>query len=175
MAPAGAAARVRTRTGTRLTRPTPARVPYTLGVYRSGMSEVQDVIRSASLFENLSKRDVKQLASALHETTFAPGTVIVEHGKPGVGFFLIASGSVTVSVNGKPVNTLKAGDHFGEVALIDEGARMAEVKADDEVRCYALAAWQFRPFVRDHPDVAWALMHSLVQRLVRDAQRDDQV
>jgi CRP/FNR family transcriptional regulator, cyclic AMP receptor protein len=150
-------------------------VPRTLGVYRSGMSDVQDVIRSAPLFAALSKRDVKQLASALHETTFPQGTVIIESGKPGVGFFLIASGSATVSVNGKPIKTLKAGDHFGEVALIDEGTRMAEVTADDELRCYALAAWQFRPFVRDHPDVAWALMYSLVQRLVRDAEADDQV
>jgi CRP/FNR family transcriptional regulator, cyclic AMP receptor protein len=154
---------------------TAARVPRTLGVYGSGMSDAQDVIRSAPLFAELSKRDVKQLASALHETTFSPGTVIVEHGKPGVGFFLIASGSVTVSVKGKPIRTLKEGDHFGEIALIDDGLRMAQVTADDEVTCYALAAWQFRPFVRDHPDVAWALMHSLVKRLVRDAEADDQV
>jgi CRP-like cAMP-binding protein len=139
------------------------------------MSDVQDVIRRAPLFTQLSKRDVKQLASALHETKFAPGTVIVKRGQPGVGFFLIASGSATVSIDGKPIEVLKEGDHFGEVALIDDGPRMAEVTADDELTCYALAAWQFRPFVRDHPDVAWALMQSLVKRLVRDAEADDQV
>jgi CRP/FNR family transcriptional regulator, cyclic AMP receptor protein len=150
-------------------------VPGPSGVYGSSVSDVQDVIRSAPLFAQLSKRDVKQLASALHETKFAPGTVIVERGKPGVGFFLIADGSATVSVDGKPIKVLTPGDHFGEVALIDEGTRMAEVTADNELTCYALAAWQFRPFVQDHPDVAWALMQSLVQRLVRDTEANDQI
>ena len=139
------------------------------------MSDAQDVIRNASLFAELSKRDVKQLASALHETRFAPGTVIMERGKPGVGFFLIADGSATVSADGKTIEVLKAGDHFGEVALIDEGPRTAEVTADSELTCYTLAAWQFRPFVRDHPDVAWALLQSLVQRLVRSPGGREQI
>jgi CRP-like cAMP-binding protein len=139
------------------------------------MADAQDAIRNAPLFAQLSKRDVKQLAAALHETRFAPGTVIMERGKPGVGFFLIAEGSATVSAGGKTLQVLKPGDHFGEVALIDEGPRTAEVTADSELTCYALAAWQFRPFVRDHPDVAWALMQSLVRRLVRDTEKDEQV
>jgi CRP-like cAMP-binding protein len=78
-------------------------------------------------------------------------------------------------VDSKPIRVLKEGDHFGEIALIDEGPRMAEVRANDEATCYALAAWEFRPFVRDHPDVAWALMQSLVQRLAHDPQAEDQV
>ena len=52
---------------------------------------------------------------------------------------------------------------------------MAEVTADTDLECYALAAWQFRPFVQDHPDVAWALMQSLVKRIVRDATSDDEL
>jgi CRP-like cAMP-binding protein len=52
---------------------------------------------------------------------------------------------------------------------------MAEVTADTDLECYALAAYEFRPFVQDHPDVAWALMQSLVKRIVRDAEADDRV
>jgi CRP-like cAMP-binding protein len=139
------------------------------------MSNAQDVIRSASLFAQLSKRDVKQVASALHETKFAPDTLIVERGKPGIGV-LSHRRRHRHRLRGQQTDQgLKEGDHFGEIALIDEGPRMAEVRANDEVTCYALATWQFRPFVRDHPDVAWALMQSLVQRLARDPQAEDQV
>ena len=46
---------------------------HTQGVYRSIVSDALDVIRNASLFAQLSKRDVKQLASAPHETRFAQG------------------------------------------------------------------------------------------------------
>ena len=137
--------------------------------------DVQDAIKKAPLFAQLPKKDIKHLSAALTERQIPAGTVIIEQGKPGVGFFVIASGSATVSVRGKPIQTLGAGDHFGEVALIDDGPRMAEVKADTELECYALPAWQFRAFVKDHPDVAWALMQSLVKRIVRDTEGDEQL
>jgi|HubBroStandDraft_3_1064219.scaffolds.fasta_scaffold204910_2 CRP/FNR family cyclic AMP-dependent transcriptional regulator len=137
--------------------------------------DVQEAIKNAPLFAQLSKKDIKQLAATLNQRSFPAGTVIIEKGKPGVGFFVIASGSATVTVGGNQQRVLKAGDHFGEVALIDDGPRMAEVTAETDLECYALAAWQFRPFVQDHPDVAWALMESLVKRIVRDSGGDHQV
>jgi CRP/FNR family transcriptional regulator, cyclic AMP receptor protein len=137
--------------------------------------DVQDAIKNAPLFSRLSKKDIKQLAATLTQRSFPAGTVITEKGKPGVGFFVIASGSASVVVAGQPMRTLKAGDHFGEIALIDEGPRMAEVTAETDLECYALAAWQFRPFVQDHPDVAWALMQSLVKRIVRDSDSDGEL
>lgn len=135
--------------------------------------DVQDAIKNAPLFAHLSKKDIKQLAGAMNPRSFPAGSVVIEKGKPGLGFFVIASGSATVTVAGDKVRTLQAGDHFGEVALIDDGPRMAEVTAETDMECYALAAWQFRPFVQDHPDVAWALMQSLVKRIVRDSGADD--
>jgi CRP/FNR family transcriptional regulator, cyclic AMP receptor protein len=132
------------------------------------MADAREAIRNTALFSELSKKDVKQLAAAMSETSFPAGTRVVEQGQQGLGFFVITSGTATVSVDGERLGVLKAGDHFGEIALIDEGARMAQVTADSDLHCLALAGWQFRPFVRDHPDVAWALLRSLVQRLVRD-------
>jgi len=135
--------------------------------------DVQEAIKNAPLFSQLAKKDVKQLAAALTQRSFPAGTVIIEQGKPGVGFFIIASGTASVTVGGTRSGQLKQGDHFGEVALIDDGPRVAEVAAETDLECYALAAWQFRPFVQDHPDVAWALMQSLVRRVVRDSGSDE--
>ena len=101
--------------------------------------------------------------------------MIIEADKPGVGLFLMGAGSATVSVNGKPVRTLAAGDHFGEVALIDDGPRTAEVTADTDVDCFVLPAWEFRAIVHDHPDVAWALLQSLVKHMVRNSVEPDQL
>jgi CRP-like cAMP-binding protein len=80
-----------------------------------------------------------------------------------------------VSVKGETIRSLGAGEHFGEVALIDDGPRMAEVTAETDMECYVLPAWQFRAFVKGHPDVAWALMQSLVKRIVRDTEGDQQL
>ena len=133
------------------------------------MMDVQEAIKNAPLFAHLTKKDVKQLAAVLTARSFPAGTVVIEQGNPGVGFFVIASGSASVTVGGVGKKMLGAGDHFGEIALIDEGPRAGEVTAETDLECYAMAAWQFRPFVQDHPDVAWALLESLVQRIVRES------
>ena len=132
------------------------------------MMDVQEAIQNAPVFAHLTKKDIKQLAAVLTARSFPAGTVVIEQGTPGVGFFLIASGSAAVTVGGRPKNVMGAGEHFGEIALIDDGLRAGEVTAETDLECYAMAAWQFRPFVQDHPDVAWALLRSLVQRIVRD-------
>ena len=121
-----------------------------------------------SLFTGLSKRDRKSLAASLSERTFPAGTVITEVGQSGLGFFVIESGTATVVVSGKPPHTLKAGDHFGEIALIDSGPRTATITADTDLHCYGMTVWDFRPFVQAHPDVAWALLQTLAE-MVRGA------
>lgn len=136
---------------------------------------VHEAIKKAPLFAQLSKNDVKSVCAALTERQIPAGTVILERGQPGVGFFVIASGTATVSVKGETIRSLGAGEHFGEVALIDDGPRMAEVTAETDMECYVLPAWQFRAFVKGHPDVAWALMQSLVKRIVRDTEGDQQL
>jgi CRP-like cAMP-binding protein len=124
------------------------------GVHGSTSMDVQEAIKNAPLFARLSKKEIKHLAATMKPRSFPAGAVIIEKGKAGMGFFVIASGSATVTVKGDRVRTLMAGDHFGEIALIDDGPRMAEVTADTDLECYALAAYAFRPFVQDHPDVA---------------------
>jgi CRP/FNR family transcriptional regulator len=95
--------------------------------------------------------------------------VITTEGRSGVGFFLIEDGNATVSLRGEIVRTLGPGDHFGEIALIDEGPRSATVTASTDLRCRGLAAWEFKSFVQEHPEVAWPLLETLASRL-RDAE-----
>jgi CRP/FNR family transcriptional regulator, cyclic AMP receptor protein len=129
------------------------------------MTAVGDAIGRVPMFAKLSKRDLKELSSLLSERTFPAGTVITDVGDSGVGFFLIDSGTATVTINGKVVRTVSSGDSFGEIALIDQGPRTATVTADTDLGCYVLAAFNFRPFVKSHPDVAWALLEALAQRI----------
>ena len=136
------------------------------------MTEVEDAISRVQLFGGLSKRDLKSLAASMEERTFPAGTVITEVGKGGIGFFVIASGTASVVAGGRPRRSLGPGDHFGEIALFDGGARTAQVTAETDLRCYGLTAWEFRPFVMEHPEVAWALLETLARR-VREAQPGD--
>jgi CRP-like cAMP-binding protein len=105
----------------------------------------------------------------MRDSRFNEGEVITTEGRSGVGFFLIEDGNATVSLRGEIVRTLGPGDHFGEIALIDEGPRSATVTASTDLRCRGLAAWEFKSFVQEHPEVAWPLLETLASRL-RDAE-----
>ena len=126
-------------------------------------------LRDVPLFSDLSNRDRKQLAASMKEMSFAPGDEVVAQGKGGVGFFVILAGRARVTRDGEERGMLGPGDYFGEMALIDGDDRTASVHADAPLRCAAMTAWTFRPFVKDHPDVAWALLTALVKR-VRETQ-----
>jgi CRP/FNR family transcriptional regulator, cyclic AMP receptor protein len=129
------------------------------------MSTMADSLREIPLFADLSKRDLKKLAESMHEKSFVPRQEVVSEGDGGIGFFVILGGQARVTKGGEDRGTLTAGDYFGEMALIDGDDRSATIVAEDDLRCAAMTSWHFRPFVKDHPDVAWALLTALVKRV----------
>ena len=129
-----------------------------------------DALREVKILRGLKDSDLAGLAADLAERRVAAGEPIVGEGTGGVVFFFILDGETSVSVAGEEVATLKRGDYVGELALLDpEGPRSATVSAKTDVVLAAMSAWQFRPFVLAHPEVAWSLLQRLARRL-REAQ-----
>jgi len=128
-----------------------------------------DSLHAVPLFADLSRRDLKRLADSMQELSFPAGKEVIAEGKGGVGFFVILAGSARVTQGGEDRGRLTAGDYFGEMALIDGDDRAASIHADGDLRCGVMSPWTFRPFVKDHPDIAWALLTAMVKR-VRDTQ-----
>lgn len=132
-----------------------------------------DALRKVPLFAELDKRELEMLARQLHERRFPEGAEVTKEGAGGAGFFVIAEGNADVSVGGEKRTTLGPGDYFGEIALIDEGMRSASITAVTDLLCYGMTPWEFRPFVEEHPQVAWTLLTTLARRL-RAAQDHSQ-
>ena len=122
-------------------------------------------LRRVPLFAELSDDEVRQIALLFKERHFAAGECVVKEGADGAAFFLIESGEATVTVAGKPRDNVKAGDHFGEIALIDEGVRSATITATSDLVCYGLTFWEFRPLVIENGAIGWKLLHSLARKL----------
>jgi CRP-like cAMP-binding protein len=135
------------------------------------MSAPVELIREVPIFEHLSKRDLERLAKSFHERTFAPGETIAREGQSGVGFFVIESGDASVTREGEQLATLGAGNYFGEIALIDDGARTATVTANSQLKCYGLTSWEFRPLVEENASIAWELLQVMAKRLRVAEQR----
>ena len=121
------------------------------------------------LLSRVPPKELQRLDKRMSSRTFAEGETAVEEGQPGAGFWLIESGEADVSIGGTQIRRLGPGDYFGEVALIDDGPRSATVVAASELRCRGIAAWEFKSFIGEHPEAAWAVMQTLASRL-REAQ-----
>ena len=124
-----------------------------------------EALRRVPLFANLDDEELGQVALLFKERHFAAGQTVVKEGSEGAAFFLIDSGEATVAVRGSQRAALGRGDHFGEIALIDEGVRSASITATTDLVCYGLTLWEFRPLVVGNGEIAWKLLQSLATYL----------
>jgi CRP-like cAMP-binding protein len=122
-------------------------------------------LQRVPLFSELSPDEVQQIALLFKERHFAAGETVVKEGSEGAAFFVIDSGEAAVSVAGKDRAALQPGDHFGEIALIDEGVRSATITATTELVCFGLTFWEFKPLVVANGEIGWKLLHYLAQKL----------
>jgi len=130
------------------------------------VASVADELKRVPLLSGLNDRQRRKLARLFRERDVTPGTAVVKEGlMSGVSFFVIAEGEAAVTVGGKEVAHLRAGDHFGELALITERERTATVTAQTPMRCLEIRFWDFRDFAHDNPDVMWKLLQHVVEVL----------
>ncbi len=124
-----------------------------------------ETIARVPLFSSLERRDLERIADSFKQRDYAAGDTIAGEGQGGAGFFIIGEGTAKVTVHDEERTTLGPGDYFGEIALIDEGARTASVIADTDMTTYAMTFWEFRPIVENDSRIAWKLVQQLAHRL----------
>jgi CRP/FNR family transcriptional regulator, cyclic AMP receptor protein len=122
-----------------------------------------EVLKRVPLFADLDEDELKRIGSVFKERRFAEGETVIQQGSGAAAFFVIDSGEAKVLVDGQEKRTLKPGDHFGEMALIDAGARTATVIAAGELRCSGVTFWDFRPLVEENGVIGWKLLQSLIE------------
>jgi CRP-like cAMP-binding protein len=131
-----------------------------------------DALARVPLFAALEPSGRASVAEQLRELEFEQGSTILRQGERGprvLAFFIVAEGEASVSRNGEEIARLGSGDFFGEMGLFQDVPRNATVKAETDLRCYALSSWEFRPFVEAHPSIGWQLLAKLAERAVNDS------
>ena len=122
-------------------------------------------LRHAPLFADLEPAELEALAERMQLRTFAAGETATVEGEAGDGFYVVESGEAAITVHGQPQGTLRAGDVFGEIALLTGSGRAATITATTELRCSWLAPPDFRTVVEAKPGIAWKVVQSMVGTL----------
>jgi CRP-like cAMP-binding protein len=112
------------------------------------MSTTDPRLRDIPAFKALKDDELRILSTVLRATTHAAGQVLCREGEPGRSCFFIHSGEVDVTkridaTQERPLMTLRGGDVFGQVALIDPGARSATCTARTPVVVFQLDRQDF--------------------------------
>jgi CRP/FNR family transcriptional regulator, cyclic AMP receptor protein len=129
------------------------------------------VLEHLPLFRGVSRRHLRRIPARAKR--FGRGETIVRAGDPGNAFYVLLDGEVRVDpLGGRPV-TLKAGDYFGEMSLLDGAPRSADITAVSEVTAMVIGRAAFGKLLRSEPHMASALLGTLAERL-RNAQRQQQ-
>jgi pyruvate,water dikinase len=129
-----------------------------------------EVVQRVRIFADLEAGELEQVQQLFKERRFPKGETVIKEGSGGAAFYVIESGEATVTIGGEFRATLGPGDYFGEIALIDEGARIATVTAATDLVCYGLTLWEFRPLVEENGVIAWKLLQTLAKEL-REAEQ----
>lgn len=98
----------------------------------------QHLLRTIPIFAPLPPYELEQVANQLVPFGAAPGEVIIREGDVGDRFFVLVSGEAVIEAKGRRVVDRRAGDYFGEIALLRDVPRTATVRAVSACELFAL-------------------------------------
>jgi CRP/FNR family cyclic AMP-dependent transcriptional regulator len=128
-------------------------------------------LRTVPLFAGLSDAELEALLARMRRRTYRPGVTLFVYGDEGDRLYIILSGTVQVQRETGAGHTVHLGmrgpgDHFGEMALLDEdGQRMADAVTASPCELLTLDRAGFREYLRSSPGFAQAIISLLARRL----------
>jgi len=129
-------------------------------------------LKDAKLLQGIPESEIRSIEKQVKTVRHPAGHEIVLRGEGGVGFMIIKDGSVSVKTVKGRTRKLGPGDSFGEMALLDHEGRSATITADTDVTLASIPEWNFKPFLKEHPEVAYRLLQTLSRR-IRQAEADE--
>ncbi len=133
-----------------------------------------EILRKINLFENLSAPELEKIQKISRMEAFAKDTVIFKEGDPGDCCYVITNGEVRISkfipnIGEEALAVMKAGDYFGEMALIDKFPRSAHAIANADVAALVINKTDLdKVLISDHElgyKLLWAFTKTLSKRL----------
>jgi len=134
---------------------------------REPMPRGSEPLSKHQLCQGLQETDVAYLASLMERECFNTADLIIRKGEAARKLYFLMRGEVSVIVelaNGqqKRLSTILPGMGFGESAIVEEGVRSADIRADHPVECYSLTKEAFTGLEATHPKLKIGLLQNLL-------------
>mmetsp|Transcript_29546 Transcript_29546/g.84983 ORF Transcript_29546/g.84983 Transcript_29546/m.84983 type:complete len:806 (+) Transcript_29546:65-2482(+) len=106
--------------------------------------DILKFLAKVKLFKRLPPDQRPLLAQCCEEVSYKAGQVIISQGEEGHEFFVVRGGRASVAIDNSRVAMLKAGDYFGERALLHNEPRCATIVAETDLVALRIARDDFR-------------------------------
>ncbi len=131
-------------------------------------NEKVELIKRVPLFSSCSRSELGEIAQIADEIDLPEGKELTKQGAAGREFFVLLEGDADVAKEGKSINTLGAGDFFGEIALVEDTPRTATVTATSPVRTLVITDRAFRRLLEEQPEIQRKVLVALADRVKPD-------
>jgi uncharacterized membrane protein len=127
------------------------------------MSPLVSLLAEVPLFQLLDADERAALAQMMEQANFPAGHRIFGEGEPGDRMYVVCSGEVELTTTDKLgqkllLTTASRGDLFGELSLLDQGARNARATVLEDAQLLILDRATLTDFIRRRPDAALDMM-----------------
>ena len=127
-------------------------------------------LQRVPLLQECSGRQLREVARIAQVLEAPAGTVLTRVGEAGEEFFMILDGSAHVEVPDGRQSTLRPGDFFGEMSLLDEGPRSATVTAETAIRLLVIRRRHFAVLLHEAPALTMKIL-TILSRRVRQLEQ----
>ena len=131
-----------------------------------------DALAEVPLFAGLDSDGLASLVRGMRVRRFRHGETVFHIGDPGDALFIVMSGSIKITLPADSgdeaiLATLRPGDFFGELALLDGAARSATAIAIEPTQTFILPRDRFRELIATEPVMREALLATLAAEVRR--------
>jgi len=122
------------------------------------------------LFADCSQRELAFIASRTDEVPVGAGRQLTRQGRPSNAFYVILDGEAEVEIDGNKRGTLKKGDFFGEISMLDRGNATATVTTRTPAKLMVMSHAQFRDVVKTSDPILVKVLAVMGRRLRADLE-----
>jgi len=126
-----------------------------------------DQLVRVPLFERCSKRELRRLADESHVEQIEPGERLVSRGSPSSQLYVVLAGRAHIERDGRTVDQVGPGDVVGELGVLLDEPRNADVVADTPLEVLRLDRGGLQRALDEVPGMSWTLLTAVAERLRR--------
>jgi len=143
--------------------------------------EKVDILRRTDIFFDLTRTQLEMLAAICEERNVRLGEIVFEENTPGSEMYIIARGAVEILLDPSMVGgsgagqrgtgpvtitTLRAGQTFGEISLVDQGLRTASARcAEPDTQLLMVPPQKFMQLCDSYPELGYRVMRNIAADL----------